>query len=1660
MKHLTKARRLMRLVALAGAMALGLSAWAGFDKTNPVTGVDDTYDYKYVGSGSWTVKDWQDSSGPDGNPSAVPQASGSNLWAPLLIDGKYSVEAPAHVEGWSFRIGLFGGATLTVPYIRYWNGTAFAVVDEGSKLTIKSINTDDNWNATVNYYVAAQGGITYECAFNPTTTAAAIYNYNLKGSGSVVYEQAVTSGSHVIKTADVTLTGTSQVAHKTLVSFDSTSTATFTADAAVKVYGPDGSTLATTKYPITVNTTGETTLTTANAVGTVELVQTTTGIDLYYVDGDAQSVPVKTYLPSISVNFTSGTALSYRGDVGVGDYAVPGTSWNNLIGNNGTLSSVTQVDSSGEANSVAGVEVAISGTRGYYYNNGVSAASDLRQGYIDDNAANASPQFVVSGIPYYSYKTILYFSSDNNDTKFGYVTVNGANYKGDLENTATVAAEAGDIWGAASLSAYTEGGNYLVIPTQVNKDGTLTVVSHRLTGCRAGLAAVQIIEVKKQAGEGELVIDLKGDTTYTVGEDADYTTVYVTGTGTLTLDGEGAITAQTLNVGPVATVNMTGSALAATAVTGNGTVVYNGEQPSTALGFDDSASWFGTVWVKNVGDASRGEATGSKVTTRLGSDTTDATSNELNKWGNANSFVKFTNVRAFMAKADVPWTLVLEDDDTNYAWYNNEGWTARSITIAGLKGDGTFWDINDGGCRPYLNFGDASQFTGTIKALGKQVFLNDTTNTGDATSGLAGRITVPANQTLTVASGKTWHTRNGLVVNGTLNVNGTLASDSITAAVSGSGTVVFTGSAPSPTGDAWWKNSAWAGTVEINGYTSLAGNEFNNYGNAGSTLRLRNCRGWLKANYTCVPALEIEGVFTWNDGSSGLGNTFKVGTLKGSGTISIPTGGAGTAVWQITGDWSGFTGAVVGNNTDGKRVLVFGSTLPSTVEAGEIYVSQGATLNLGNASAAWWTLGKGFVVDGTVVAPNRDKWGGGTAMTLGDTGVLELTSSGNTEDYKNYSGVTGTGTIKYSSTAGWRLFPDTSAKMPATTLTIQTELVDSLIIACTNETVIGNLAGSKNIRSDWADNGENGRTLTVTQSKNTEWQGKFVSNRITQFNVNPGASATGTLTLSGAQTFTIPASISGSVNLTGTWVGDTTVSGVFGGTGTLTGGLTFAEGATFKVFATDGNAATDTDGLAVSGAIAYPETGAVTVALDAIPLVDTVLLSATGLDEEKFELATGTAGSLKVENDTLVYATPFVTVTIPEVDNATATVTVSGETLSPITAGGNLYAVTQGATVTVTYAPVDGYAISGTTVYTLDTSTATTFEIIDTATVKYVAQIRTGATSYEYHTTLAAALASENVAYGITLLDDISEASITVSSTAMILGSYTINSAVTVANGGLLALYGPTLAGTLTIANGGTYMTGGGNLGSLVAEDGATITLMTLSETTAPLAIARLTVNGTLTVNTTYSAAVEDTTYKAISYATAAAVFAQGATIAGAGDWEVSTETDGDNTIICLTQPIEGIDPTVEGSTQTVTPTAEEIAAAGGAEEAAIALAAVTVPAAASGYVDAAAYKGYFKFAAKAGESGAYTVSIAGFADAVKADVESSVLAQVLAAEASAKEVTVAVKPGLCYGFAVGSTLGAVSAEPATTLATGTTATVQKPAGDTGFVKVRITTKE
>ena len=1232
------------------------------ERTNPVTGETETYTWKFVGTDTWNGSQyWEDSTGANPADGGVPaKTSGGDIWDPILFDGNnISIAASMSVEGWNLRLGLYNGANVRLNTFPKWQGDTdmWVTVDGTSKFTVGGFgggNLADN--KIIKCSTSRENGIEWLVNLASNGTANNTFEYYLAGSGSVSY-QAVSAANHKIKMADVTLSGGEKsVQSKTLVSFTSSSK-TFTADATIKVLAD--SAVVGSDYLVTVNTTGTTTLTTADRVGACELVQTSTGIVLYYVDGPAYEE--KTYTPSINLNFThDGAGIDTAADIGLAGYAVPGNAWNNIAGEEGTTTdTIKKIDATGTATVDAGISVEVSTTRGSWKCSALSGATDLRGGYIDESDAKATPTVTITGIPYDNYRVIVYHATDSADVPFGYDTINGNDftYVNGVQTIGT------DSWGNSGASngadAIAEGVNTLV--SGILSGSTVTMVAHRIgTGtpsARGCFAAIQVVEVA--LNENDLIIPVDGETVYTVSENKNLENVYITGIGTLTFDGEGAITAGAMDVDTGAVVTIDETRLSATTITGSGTVIYDGSQPDSTKGFSNAA-WTGTVWVKNVGS----NGTTTKVDTGLGTaDTTDASSNLLNSWGNASSFVKFTNVRGYTSAANCPWTLILEDDtsdpeDVKYAWYDNNGWTARSATFAGLKGSGTFYDANFTDCRQAINFTDASGFTGSIYAQGKRIGLGGATTIGDAAAN-AGSIEVVSGVTATLASGSTWTANAGITVNGTLNANGTLAclNGSSTSAVKGSGTVVFTGRAPTPTGDAWWKNASWTGTVEIkNNTTSLGNFNLTTYGNSGSKVCMNNANGYLLStsnggNHGIQELIIGEGGFTQN-GSYYTANSFNVPCkLTGSGTYTFSPSGTGQKTLFLSGDASEFTGlisvggsnarVVVGESTEreftassitvgANKVLTISKNMSDTPSGG-LFIDDGGQVIIADSAFVWLTAG--IVVDGTLTTSSRaNRIGGGTAITLGDNGILEITGNNADESSAAYNGITGTGSIKYSG-SGYLVL---SANYP-TAIPLIDEKANALAVPAAGAT-IGSLSGTKGFRSDWGNNGEGGRYLTIKQAKDTEWSGSINqtgAHRLTGVVVDPGESTTGTLTMSATQTASATLAVNGSVNLTGTWVGATTVAGTFGGTGTLTGDLTFEEGSKLKVWESDVN------GLMVTGAITYPDEGKVTVDVSELESIGGDLVILTASDEsvtvvaDKFTLADGTAEgySLSVNDD-------------------------------------------------------------------------------------------------------------------------------------------------------------------------------------------------------------------------------------------------------------------------------------------------------------------------------------------------------------------------------------------------------------------------------------------
>lgn len=696
------------LAALCCVLTTGLSAWADTTKTNPVTGETETYANVFT-SGT----EWNDAANWD--TSTTPFISGN--YDPALVDGGKTVSTTTAIDGYTMRVGAYNGAAVTwsggITKIQASSTGCWLTADETSSITIASFDNhqlEGSDSAPFKLTSANAGGITWSAGITNASNTTLPFWYYLKGSGTVVYGGDITvANAQIIKQADITLSGTSQVASKTLVTFGSGTTATFAADATIKRLDSVGSDLGKDTKLDTVNTTGSTTLTTSDSVGKCELVKTATGIDLYWVDGSPSAVAA--YKPSININFTdSSRNLTTSADVGLTGYEIPGTSWNNFPADNATYGTVNAVtDSTGAASIMSGVSVTVSGTRGSWACSSVASASNPLHGYVDEAAGYTTPTVTVTGIPYQKYRVIVYHSTDTADVPFGYDTVNGTDYTY-VSSTLTKGTTAwGDSGASNNANAIAEGVNVLVVGGL--SGSSLTVVGHRGGGtssARGCIAAVQVVE--EALDENDLVIPVAGDTVHTVDSAKNLTgTVYLTGSGTLTLDGSAKITASTINVGEGVTLVVDTTRLDATTFTGAGTVVYDGVVPPTGKGWTAS-SWNGTVWLKHK-DGITGNNNAS-------------TGVQPNSLGNINSKVKFSGVNGWI-EAPIVYNpeIVLENDTYDYALQltngnsPNSSYPNRSTIIKKLSGGGKLCCGGTSSATPALTVYDASGFTGSIDTV-------------------------------------------------------------------------------------------------------------------------------------------------------------------------------------------------------------------------------------------------------------------------------------------------------------------------------------------------------------------------------------------------------------------------------------------------------------------------------------------------------------------------------------------------------------------------------------------------------------------------------------------------------------------------------------------------------------------------------------------------------------------------------------------------------------------------------------------------------------------------------------------------------------------------------------------------------------------------------
>ena len=151
------------------------------------------------------------------------------------------------------------------------------------------------------------------------------------------------------------------------------------------------------------------------------------------------------------------------------------------------------------------------------------------------------------------------------------------------------------------------------------------------------------------------------------------------------------------------------------------------------------------------------------------------------------------------------------------------------------------------------------------------------------------------------------------------------------AGVTGNVTIQYNGSVPSVSGDTFTATSVptwvtdstkWTGTVAFSGMT-IAGPNFNNYGNEASAIKLSGVSGWVDTGteYTVPIVLENDGydfAFKITDGNSPQGynsnenRCSEIRKISGSGSIVDKIAASGHAAKPVIKiyDASGFTGSI------------------------------------------------------------------------------------------------------------------------------------------------------------------------------------------------------------------------------------------------------------------------------------------------------------------------------------------------------------------------------------------------------------------------------------------------------------------------------------------------------------------------------------------------------------------------------------------------------------------------------------------------------------------------------------------------------------------------------------------------------------------------------
>lgn len=443
------------------------------------------------------------------------------------------------------------------------------------------------------------------------------------------------------------------------------------------------------------------------------------------------------------------------------------------------------------------------------------------------------------------------------------------------------------------------------------------------------------------------------------------------------------VAAKTINVLSGTTVGISDSTNGT--IIGSGTIVSVGAMPNASLQTHLKATtWTGTVWIKNV----------------------TVTSFDLAQYGHAKSTIRLTGFKGYSPNSNdgskgFDGTVELKDDGNTKAWMITDTY-ASTYYVAKLTGDGTFTTQTDKSGPARYAFKNVEGFSGSIDLAntGRSVTIGEVTQASDYVGAKnQNTIKILSGASATIATGKTWRAGSGVVVNGMLNVNGTLENE-----VSGSGRIGYTKFNKVHTNvKTGLKKATWTGKLVITGdgainegtvdgaaYTTL-----NEYGSGASKIELAGtCSGYFglstktgsEANPTVVqPELVVSGTWSQNSGysqtSTKLGYSTIFRKVSGTGTMSSPSGNPNQLYYiEDASEFKGTLEAISGKFVIGSRV---DNTL---ITNGTITIKEGETI----PSGLTWKASAGITLNGTVdfeSAPST----GDIALTNGaDNGTVTL----------------------------------------------------------------------------------------------------------------------------------------------------------------------------------------------------------------------------------------------------------------------------------------------------------------------------------------------------------------------------------------------------------------------------------------------------------------------------------------------------------------------------------------------------------------------------------------------------------------------------------------------------------------------------------------------